>query len=86
MESIMPNLFSNALKYRHPARAPKIDIDTVCTDTHLQLRIMDNDVGIDLQKHGKDLFGTYKTFHGNPDAKGLGLLITKFHFLLRPVN
>ena len=78
LESIILNLLSNALKYRHPVRAPKIDIDTVCTDTHLQLRIMDNGIGIDLQKHGKDLFGMYKTFHGNPDAKGLGLFITKF--------
>ncbi|SKB43176.1 sensor histidine kinase [Dyadobacter psychrophilus] len=78
LESIILNLLSNALKYRHPVRAPKINIDTFCTDTHLQFRIKDNGIGIDLQKHGKDLFGMYKTFHGNADAKGIGLFITKF--------
>lgn len=78
LESIILNLLSNALKYRHPVRAPKINIDMACTDTHLQLRIQDNGIGIDLQKHGKDLFGMYKTFNGNADAKGVGLFITKF--------
>ncbi|TLV02445.1 ATP-binding protein [Dyadobacter luticola] len=77
LESIMLNLLSNALKYRHPVRAPKIDIDTLSTDNYLQLRVMDNGVGIDLQKHGKDLFGMYKTFHGNADAKGVGLIYYK---------
>lgn len=78
LESILLNLLSNALKYRHPGRPPKISIDTVFTDTHLQIRIKDNGTGIDLQKHGKDLFGMCKTFNGNPDARGIGLFITKF--------
>lgn len=78
LESIILNLISNALKYRHPVRDTKINIDTVYTDTHLQFHIKDNGIGIDLQKHGKDLFGMHKTFNGNPDARGVGLFITKF--------
>jgi signal transduction histidine kinase len=27
--------------------------------------------------HGKKLFGMYKTFHENADARGIGLFITK---------
>ena len=41
------------------------------------LQISDNGMGIDLEKNGDKLFGMYKTFHGNADAKGLGLFITK---------
>ncbi|TAH17481.1 MAG: sensor histidine kinase [Cytophagales bacterium] len=30
-----------------------------------------------MKKNGEKLFGMYKTFHNNADAKGLGLFITK---------
>ena len=39
--------------------------------------IRDNGRGLDLKKYGSKVFGLYKTFHGNKDAKGLGLFITK---------
>ena len=32
----------------------------------------------ELWKHGSSLFGMYKTFHGNADAEGIGLFITKY--------
>jgi diguanylate cyclase len=41
------------------------------------LEVIDNGLGIDLSKHGDKLFSMYRTFHGNPDARGLGLFITK---------
>ncbi|WP_084165841.1 PAS domain-containing sensor histidine kinase [Dyadobacter crusticola] len=78
LESIILNLLSNALKYRHPERVPQINIDAVCADGHVQVFIKDNGIGIDLQKHGKDIFEMFKTFHGNADARGIGLFITKF--------
>jgi sensor histidine kinase regulating citrate/malate metabolism len=37
----------------------------------------DNGLGIDLDKHGDSIFGMYKTFHHNPDAKGIGLFMTR---------
>jgi signal transduction histidine kinase len=43
----------------------------------LQLVIKDNGRGINLEKHKNDIFGLHKTFHGNSDAKGIGLFITK---------
>ncbi|EMN46838.1 GHKL domain protein [Leptospira interrogans str. L1207] len=30
-----------------------------------------------MKKYGDKLFGMYKTFHNNKDAKGIGLFITK---------
>jgi PAS domain S-box-containing protein len=77
MESILLNFISNAIKYRHPERNPVITIDAVQSNGSLLLQIQDNGVGIDLTKHGETLFGLRKTFHGNKDAHGVGLFITK---------
>jgi signal transduction histidine kinase len=41
------------------------------------LTISDNGIGIDLKRFGDKLFGMYKTFNGNPDARGIGLFMTK---------
>jgi signal transduction histidine kinase len=30
-----------------------------------------------MKKNGNKLFGMYKTFNNNPDARGIGLFITK---------
>jgi signal transduction histidine kinase len=44
---------------------------------HIQLTVQDNGKGIDLDKHGDKIFGMFKTFHGNRDARGIGLFITR---------
>lgn len=77
LESILLNLISNAIKYRHPDRNPVIKIDLEETDTEYILTIADNGQGIDLETHGEDFFGMYNTFHDNCDSKGIGLYITK---------
>ncbi|MDB5256905.1 MAG: domain/sensory box/EAL domain protein [Chitinophagaceae bacterium] len=77
MESILLNLITNAIKYRHPDRAPQISLSVYHDNNWLVLEIKDNGLGIDLSLHGQKLFGMYKTFHGNSDAKGIGLFITK---------
>jgi len=78
MESILLNFLTNAIKYKDPNRDPLIELNTFFKDDELVLRIKDNGLGIDLEKHRKDLFGMYKTFHQNADAQGIGLFITKF--------
>jgi PAS domain S-box-containing protein len=78
MESILLNLLSNALKYRHPERDPLIVFECYVEGDRQFLKIHDNGIGIDLDTYGKDLFGMYKTFHGNADAQGIGLYITKY--------
>lgn len=77
LESIMLNLISNALKYRHPDRVPEIMVRACKSGDKTVLAISDNGLGIDLQKNGHKIFGMYKTFHSHPDAKGIGLFITK---------
>lgn len=78
MESILLNLLSNALKYRHPDRRPVVEFSAEKSGQGLVLSIRDNGKGIDLERYGDKLFGLYKTFHGNADAKGVGLFIVKY--------
>ena len=77
MESILMNFITNAVKYKHPNRDPVIRLSISKNDKHTILSIEDNGMGIDLNKYGDKLFGMYKTFHDNPDARGIGLYITK---------
>ena len=77
LESIMLNLLSNAIKYRHPERKPFITVKSFTKDNKKFLEVTDNGLGINLAKHKNKLFGMYKTFHAHPDARGIGLFITK---------
>lgn len=77
LESIMFNLVSNAIKYRHPQRTPHIKIMTFTEGNKKCLSVSDNGIGIDLSKHSDKIFGMYKTFHNHPDARGVGLYLTK---------
>jgi len=79
LESILMNFITNAVKYKHPDRSPQITLETRKADNYTILSITDNGLGIDLEKHGDKLFGMYKTFHDNSEAKGIGLYITKNH-------
>jgi len=77
LESIMLNLITNGIKYKHADRNPLITIKTYIEGDNKFFEISDNGVGIDLDKFGDKLFGMYKTFHYNKDAVGIGLFITK---------
>ena len=76
LDSILLNLLSNAVKYR-AASAPRIALGCHREADYVVLTVQDNGVGIDLKRHHAKMFGMYKTFHGNEDARGLGLFITK---------
>lgn len=77
LESVLLNFLSNALRYSHPERIPIIKIDCKAEIGKITLKICDNGMGIDLERDGSKLFGMYKTFHKNPDSKGIGLFISK---------
>lgn len=77
LDSIFLNLFTNAIKYKTPKRIATLDIGYENIDGYSVINFRDNGLGLDLKKNGHKLFGMYKTFHGNEDAKGIGLFITK---------
>lgn len=77
IESIILNLVSNAIKYKHQQRTPHIVIKSFFEEGNTMLTVKDNGVGIDLSKHKDKLFRMHQTFHNHPDSRGIGLLITK---------
>lgn len=77
IDSIFLNLITNGVKYREKSRSCLLTIKATESNANVVLEFEDNGQGIDLEKHGAKLFGMYKTFHGNEDAEGIGLFITK---------
>ena len=77
LDSILLNLFSNAIKYRSRSAAPRLDLGCYREEDYVVLTIADNGQGLDLARNKNKIFGMYKTFHNNEDARGLGLFITK---------
>jgi PAS domain-containing protein/two-component sensor histidine kinase len=77
LESIFQNLLTNSLKYRHMDRQAIITCRTVKDHDHIYMVFEDNGIGIDMDRYGDKIFGMYKTFHQNSDAKGIGLFITR---------
>ena len=77
LKNILTNIITNALKYKKPNVDPIIKLSVNYVQNYTVISIEDNGIGLDLKKYGSKLFGMYKTFHGNSDAKGLGLYITK---------
>jgi PAS domain S-box-containing protein len=77
VQSYFHNLLNNAIKYRSRERNLRIHVSTYEEDGEVVLKVTDNGSGIDMSRNGTKLFGLRKTFHGNEDAKGFGLFITK---------
>lgn len=77
VENIIINFVTNAVKYKHSDRQPVIVIEIEKNRGLNLIHTRDNGIGIDLAKHRKKLFGMYKTFHNNIDARGIGLYICK---------
>lgn len=77
LDSILLNLLSNAIKYRAAVATPLVALGCYREGNYLVLTIRDNGLGIDLARNRAKVFGMYKTFHANEDARGVGLFITK---------
>ncbi|GGA75760.1 hypothetical protein GCM10008015_15490 [Flavobacterium palustre] len=77
LENIVYNLLTNAIKYQSHERFPVLDISYKTAEGFHVVSFKDNGLGINIQKNKHKLFGMYKTFHENEDAKGIGLFIAK---------
>jgi len=77
LDSIFYNLLSNAIKYRQKDKTPVIFIETTAINGHVVLTVKDNGIGIDMQKHGHDIFKYKKVFHKGYDSNGVGLFLTR---------
>jgi PAS domain S-box-containing protein len=77
LDSVILNLLTNAIKYKSDKRASFVQITITQEGEFVCLKVSDNGLGIDLERQGRKIFGMYKTFHKHPDARGVGLFLTK---------
>jgi signal transduction histidine kinase len=77
LDSIFLNFLTNGIKYKSNDKDSFVKINSELLNDFVLVSIEDNGLGIDLKRHGSKLFGMYKTFHKNSDARGIGLFITK---------
>lgn len=77
IQSILLNLITNSIKYARPGVTPVIRILAQLDQNRVTIHFSDNGIGIDLEKHGADIFGLYKRFTEKNEGKGLGLYMVK---------
>lgn len=77
LESILLNLFTNAIKYRSPKRILRVFVSSKEVGDEIVLVFKDNGIGIDLERNRDKIFGLYQRFHNYSDSKGLGLYLVK---------
>lgn len=77
LESILYNLVSNAIKYKHPGRRPAIHVASSVEGNFVRVDITDNGLGIDLENVKDGIFSLYKRFHFHVEGKGMGLYLVK---------
>ncbi|MBL0740734.1 ATP-binding protein [Chryseolinea lacunae] len=75
LDSILINLISNAIKYRHPGRSPLIQVRSDLVDSYVCLTVSDNGLGMDLSLYKEKLFTLYGRFHNHVEGKGMGLYL-----------
>ncbi len=76
LRSLVYNLLSNALKYRHPERTPRVRISCQPADDSLVLTVQDNGLGLsDQQQHR--LFQLFQRLHTHVEGSGVGLYAVK---------
>jgi PAS domain S-box-containing protein len=77
LQSVLFNLLSNALKYAAPDRLPHIRISSALdpADEHPILTVQDNGLGIDMFRHGGQLFQLFSRFHTHVEGSGMGLYL-----------
>ncbi|WP_207423558.1 PAS domain-containing sensor histidine kinase [Desertivirga brevis] len=76
--SIFSNLISNAIKYKHPERAPEIVVRSYSSEGGTYVSFQDNGLGLDLKKVGGKIFEFYNNFqYGLGTGRGIGLKLVK---------
>lgn len=75
-KSILYNLLSNSIKYRHLGRPPLIAISGKTEADYFVLQVADNGLGMDTTDKNK-IFGLFKRLHQHVEGTGIGLYIVK---------
>ena len=77
MQSIVHNFISNSIKYKRDNVASYIEFKSAIENKHKVLYVTDNGIGLNMERHGDNVFKLYKRFHRNISGKGMGLFLVK---------
>jgi PAS domain S-box-containing protein len=72
LSRVFQNLLTNAMKFHQKGVAPIITIRGVMSDSHYQISIKDNGIGID-SKYREMIFAPFKRLHGRSEYGGSGI-------------
>ena len=76
LRTILLNLVANAIKYRQPGTAPEITVRSLDRAGHTVIQVQDNGLGLDLNRHGAELFQLFRRFHPEVEnGTGVGLFL-----------
>lgn len=73
--TIVNNLVSNALKYRHSERELQLDIGIKKEKDYCLITVEDNGQGIDLARYRKQMFKPFRKARSQTDGLGMGLYV-----------
>jgi PAS domain S-box-containing protein len=83
LKSILYNLISNSIKFKHPDRPPVISIKSDVAEDNVNIIVSDNGLGIDLRRYQNKLFSIFTRFHDDVEGNGVGLhsvkMIVDYH-------
>jgi signal transduction histidine kinase len=76
LRSIIYNLLTNAIKYRHPTRPLVVALRCRALPGATVLEVQDNGLGLTAEQQGK-LFGMFRRLHNHVPGSGMGLYMVK---------
>ena len=76
LRSVVYNLLSNALKYRHPDRTPHVRLSCQQTEHGPVLAVQDNGLGLSPTQQ-QQVFTMFRRLHNHVEGSGLGLYMVK---------
>ena len=76
LRSVVFNLLSNALKYRHPDRPPHVQLRARPDGDFAVLEVQDNGLGFDVGREAQ-LFAMFQRLHTHVEGSGVGLYMVK---------
>ncbi|WP_264031510.1 sensor histidine kinase [Cellulosimicrobium sp. SH8] len=78
LHQLLANLVGNALKFRDPDRPPAVHLGVLARDTHWEISVEDNGIGIDPQ-YAERVFVIFQRLHAKDvyEGTGIGLALCK---------
>lgn len=78
LAQVFQNLIANAIRFRRQGETPRINIDVITTDTHWQVKVRDNGIGMEERDYER-IFEIFSRLHTRDDypGTGIGLAICK---------